>query len=266
MKNLKRLLVLVLCLFINVVIVHAEDFVPHASLGSFDGEYLTINLWYGGASVSEIEHTIKYDYNYLEVYSISGDTFSSNLSNIESKNNYKIDKLYAVTMNDNSNATYANVTFKVKDAFSVRKTMYLTFEDVVGISSDKKRYKSEPLVVTVRRDSTNTVYFYQEYLTKDIEKQIWLNDHFLNIVVIIVTVIVILALFLIAPTNFVNRKKTSKSLKKKINKKPKKASIQNFDLNPDKISEIGKKKKAEPRNKIELGDYNPLAKNKGKRN
>ncbi len=265
MKTLKKLLVLILVVLFNVSIVKADDFIPHVDLVSFDGNYFTIVLWYEGAAVSEIEHTIKYDYNYLEMYQVSGDVYSSSITNVETKDNYKVDKVYAVALEDNPNATYATVTFKVKNAFDVNKTMYLRFEDIVATASDNQKYKSDSLVATVRRDSVTTVYFYQEYLNKTIEKDIWLNDHIVNIVVIIVTVIVILALFLIAPTNFANRKKTSVSLKKKINRKPKKKSIQRFELNPDKISEIGRKKKPEPKNKLELGDYNPLAKHKGKK-
>ena len=265
MKTLKKLLVLILVVLFNVSIVKADDFVPHIDLVTFDGNYLSIVLWYEGASVSEIEHTIKYDYNYLELYQTSGDVYSSSITNVETKDNYKVDKLYAIALEDNNNATYATVTFKVKDAFTVNKTMYLRFEDIIASSSSNQKYKSDPLVVTVRRDSVNSVYFYQEYLNESIEKDIWLNDHFVNIVVIVVTIIVILALFLIAPTNFANRKKSSVSLKKKINRKPKKKSIERFELNPDKISEIGRKKKPEPKNKLELGDYNPLAKNKGKK-
>jgi hypothetical protein len=265
MKSLKRILVLLLVIVLNISIVKAEEFIPHVDFGSFDGNYLTINLWYEGAYVSEIEHTIKYDYNYLELYSTSSDVYSANITNVESKDNYKIDKVYAIAMEDNNNATYATITFKVKDAFQVNKTMYLRFENIIASSSTNNKYKTDPLVVTIRRDSINSLYFYQEFLNDSIEKKIWLNDHIVNIVVIIGTIIVIIALFLIAPTNFANRKKTSVSLKKKINKKPKKKSIQNFDLNPDKISEIGRKKKPEPKNKLELGEYNPLAKNKGKR-
>lgn len=265
MKTFKRLLVLILVVLLNISIVKADDFIPHIDLESFDGKYLTIVLWYEGASVSEIEHTIKYDYNYLELYQTSGDVYSSSITNVETKDNYKVDKLFANTLEDNSNATYAHVTFKVKDAYAVNKTMFLRFENIIATSSSNQKYKSDSLVATVRRDSYNTVYFYQEYLTETIEKDIWLNDHIVNIVIIIFTVIVILALFLIAPTNFANRKKTSVSLKKKINRKPKKKSIQRFELNPDKISEIGRKKKPEPKNKLELGSYDPLAKNKGKK-
>lgn len=264
MKTLKRLLVLVLVFVLNICIVNADEFVPHIDYESFDGTYLTVNFWYDGAAVSEIEHTISYDYNYLEVYSVTGNVYSSNVTNEGTKDNYKIDKLYSITMDENSNATYATITFKVKSAFNVRRTVYLKAENIVATGSGGK-YKSDPLVVIIRRDSTNSVYFYQEYLTEAIEKNIWLNDHIVNIVVIIATIIVLLALFVIAPTNFASKKKTSTSLKKKINHKPKKKSIQGFDLNPDKISEIGRKKKPEPKNKLELGSYDPLVKNKGKK-
>ena len=265
MKTLKKLLVLILVVLFNVSIVKANEFIPHIDLVSFDGNYLSIVLWYEGAPVSEIEHTIKYDYNYLELYQTSGDVYSSSVTNVGTTDNYKTDKLYANTLEDNNNATYATVTFKVKDAFSINKTIFLRFEDIVATSSDNLKYKSDSLVATVRRDSVNSVYFYQEYLNENIERDIWLNDHIVNIVITIFTVIFILALFLIAPTNFATRKKTSVSLKKKINKKPKKKSIERLELNPDKISEIGRKKKPEPKNKLELGSYDPLAKNKGKK-
>ena len=264
MKTLKRLLVLVLVFVLNICIVNADEFSPHIDFASFDGTYLTVNFWYDGASVSEVEHTISYDYNYLEIYSITGDVYSSNITNEGTKDNYKIDKINSIALEDNSNATYATVTFKVKSAFNVRRTVYLKAENIVASGANGK-YKADPLVVTIRRDSTNSVYFYQEFLTDTFERNIWLNDHIVNIIVIVVTIIVLIALFVIAPTNFASKKKTSVSLKKKINKKPKKKSIQGFDLNPDKISEIGRKKKAEPKNKLELGSYNPLEKNKGKK-
>ena len=264
MKSLKRLLVLVLCLFINVVIVHAEDFVPHASLGSFDGEYLTINLWYGGASVSEIEHTIKYDYTCLEYVSSTAELYSSNITKVSNENNYQVDKVEAFAMEDNYNTTYATLTFKVKSDYTVRKTLYITLDDFIAASSSGSKYKSAPLIITVRRDAINKVYFYQDYLNDYYKRQIWLNDHYVNIIISAIVIVVVVFLFIITPTQFGGRKKVN-SMKKKINKSSGKKSISKFDLNPDKIQEIGRKKKEEPKNKLELGSYDPLSSNKRKK-
>ena len=263
MKTFKRLLVLILVVLFNVSVVKADEFVPHVSLGSFDGSTLVINLWYAGANVSEIEHTIKYDYNLLELSSNSGDVYSSKITHNVNDNNYSIDKVYSVSREDNFNTTYVTITFKVKDAFSVNKTAFLLFEDYVASSLDGNKYKSEPLVVTVRRESVNKVYFFQDYYNDTYKRQIWINDHLVNIIIIAVVIIGGLGLFLISPGHFGARKKT-KSMKKKINRNSGKKSISKFDLNPDKIQEIGRKKKTEPKNKLELGSYDPLANNKRK--
>lgn len=263
MKTIKRLFVLIICLLLNVVVVNADEFVPHVSLESFDGSNLVVNLWYGGANVSEIEHTIRYDYNKLEMISNTGVLYSSNITHERNEDNYSIDKVYSVAMEDNFNTTYVTITFKVKDSLSVGKTAFITLDDFLATSLDGSKYKSEPLVVTVRRESINKVYFFQDYLNDIYKRQIWLNDNYINIITVAAIIIIVLFLFIISPGHFGARKKTN-SMKKKINKNSGKKSIAKFDLNPDKIQEIGRKKKPEPKNKLELGSFDPLANNKRK--
>jgi len=264
MKTLKKLLVLVLCFLINAFVVYADDFVPHASLGSFDEETLTINLWYGGANVSEIEHTIKYDYTCLEYVSSTSELYSSNITKVGNENNYETDKIEAFSSEDNYNTTYATITFKVKPDFNVNKTLYITLDDFIAASSTGSKYKTDPLIITIRRESINKVYFYQDIMNDYYKRQIWINDHFANIVIGIIVVIVAIALLIITPTRFGGRKKI-KNMKNKINKNSGKKSITKFDLNPDKIQEIGRKKKEEPKNKLELGSYDPLSNSRRKK-
>ena len=190
MKNIKKVLVLIICLLLNVVVVKADEFVPHVSIGSFDGTNLVINLWYAGANVSEIEHTIKYDYNDLEIVSNTGSLYSSKITHERNENNYNIDNIYSVAREDNFNTTYLTITFKVKDSLNVGRTTYILLEDFLASSLDGSKYKSEPLVVTVRRESINKVYFSQDYYNDTYKRQKENNDNYINITNVVKAIVV----------------------------------------------------------------------------
>lgn len=265
MKKVKYILILTLFFFISIVNVSASSFQPRASLyDSYDGTgKVYIGLWYEGPALNEITNTFKYDATLFNVENVTSDDFEVDTSIEEREGKYKIVTITAKADSDYENAYYAVVELGLKRSFRIGDTSFITLTNYYAGTSEGLKYKNEGLVLTINYHSLNDIYLIAEEKTSWTDFEMWINDRLYMFLFCVVIIIGLIILFLITPHNFIatNRRRRVKG---KIKGNKFNENISAFKLDPDEIATIGEKPKEEPKNKLELGNYNPLAENKSK--
>ena len=265
MKRVKYVLIFALFFFISIINVSASAFQPRASLyESYNGNRkVYIGLWYEGPAINEITNTFKYDATLFTIEDVTSEDFDVDTSIEEKDGKYRILTITAKANSDYENAYYAIIELNLKNSFNIGDTSYLTLTDYYSETSEGLKYRNNGLILTINYHSLSDVYLIAKEKNSWTDFEVWLSDRLYMFLFVIAIIIGLLILFMITPHNFVatNRRRRVKG---KIKGNKFNENVKAFNLNPDDIAKIGEKPKEEPKNKLELGKFNPLENNKSK--
>lgn len=265
MKRVKYVLIFALFFFISIINVSASAFQPRASLyESYNGNRkVYIGLWYEGPAINEITNTFKYDATLFTIEDVTSEDFDVDTSIEEKDGKYRILTITAKANSDYENAYYAIIELNLKNSFNIGDTSFLTLTDYYSETSEGLKYRNNGLILTINYHSLSDVYLIAKEKNSWTDFEVWLSDRLYMFLFVIAIFIGLLILFMITPHNFVatNRRRRVKG---KIKGNKFNENVKAFNLHPDDIATIGEKPKEEPKNKLELGEFNPLANNKSK--
>ena len=265
MKKIKYIIVFAFLLFISLTPVFASSFQPKAALNEmYDGSgSFYVKLWFEGISANEVENYIQYDPTLFEINLHNSEHFEVSEVYSEKEGKYKKLSINAKAEDDYKDDIYAIVEFKLKSSFSIGDTTHVVLGDYITNSLEGKKYKNNGLMLTINYHSLKDIYFISEIRTDATDNKMWLNDRLYLILFIVVIIITLIVVFLIMPAN-TTYGNNSRRMKKSIKANKKNSKVHPLSIDIDDISRIGERPKAEPKNKLELGSYNPLASNKAK--
>ena len=269
MKNIFKLLIVLLMVITLPVYAESSKFSPRVSLQEEEldkSNYFYMILSYAGESVNSVEQEITYNGRFLEFIDVKAlNSFTVDSGTLIKDGKYRKIKVETRLDKDYTSVEYAVVTFRVLDTFKIGKEAFIDLKEYKAFSSDGiSKYKYDGIEVSINRETLNRVSLSYSDLNSTTKIRNTISEYLTRFLMVAAIVFIIILLIVLLPSK---RELQSTHREKEISKKvtSKRFQRDNYKVDIEDIKTIGEKPKEEPKNKLELGAFNPFKDNVAKR-
>lgn len=209
MKNLKYLLLIVICLFsFNVYALRTSRYEATFETDEvFQGNQIVTYFGFKGEETKKTELTIEVDNSMLNLEQVvAGDNYKVEYKEEKISNNKKKYKITYETDTLSDEYMYGAIVFTLTDNFKVNKSTELKVYDVISYGEDSK-YRSLGYYINLKRTGKNNMLAIRTDINDETNRQRTI-DFFLPFVVIgIILIIIIIAVILMLPSRKIENRR-----------------------------------------------------------
>lgn len=269
MKNVFKILLVLLMVITLPVYAESSKFSPKASLQTEEldkSNYFYIILSYSGEYVSSIEQEITYNGRNLEFIDAKPlNSFSIDTGTLIKDGRYRKVKIESKLDQDYDGVEYAVLTFRALNSFKIGKDDFIDIKDIKAYSSDNiSKYKYDGIEIVINRETLNRVSLSYTDINTNLRIKHTISEYLTKFLIVVAIICLILLLIVLLPTkNDIFRTNRDREMSKKVTSK--RFNRDDYRYNIEDIKQIGEKPKEEPKNKLELGAFDPFKDNVAKR-
>lgn len=256
MKNLKKMFIVLVSLFIGTVPVLAESSKFEATINmepEITENQINLILGFRGEEAMAVTETITYDstrLNLLDIISIDNFTVTTGVESIDGKwhtISFLADSMYSFT-----DTNYAIAVFEVKDNFKIGKDSDIFLYNVEASGPDKTKFRYRGDYVSLNRESASLMYMSIESIKDGMKINYYLKKYLLLAIVSTIAGVALIVLIIICLPNFRKKENRTKDVNNSI--KSKNYNSNNKNMQPIKINQEEIEKMNENKKVIDLSE------------
>ena len=270
MKKLLKVLLILLTVFsMGTVYAESSKFSPRVSLKEEEldkSNYFYLVLSYAGESVNQVELEVKYNGRHLEfIDATSLNDHKLDSGTIMKDGKYRKVKLESKFDQDYTTTEFAVLTFRVLNTFKIGKDSFIELNDYRAASADGiSKYKYDGIEVQINRETLNKVTMAYQDKNNQTKIRNMISEYLTRFLMVCAIIFIILLLIVLLPSKHdIFRTNREREASKKVSSRFFKRDDYRFNI--EDIKQIGEKPKEEPKNKLELGEFDPFKENVAKR-
>lgn len=265
MKNLKKIIIGLISLFIGVVPVLAESSKFEATINmepEITENQINLILGFRGEEAMAVTETITYDstrVSLLDIVSIDNFTVTTGVESIDGKwhtINFLADSMYSFT-----DANYAVAVFEVKDNFKIDNDSDIFLYNIEASGPDKTKFRYRGDYVSLNRESASLMYMSTTPIKDGAKINYYLKKYLLLAIVSIIAIVALIVLIIICIPNFRKKENRTKDVNNSINSDNYKSNknMQPININQEEIDKMNDNKKVIDLNEaIVVSDVKPF--------
>ena len=270
MKKILKVLLILLAIFsVGTVYAESSRFSPKVSIKDEEldkSNYFYLVLSYNGESVNQVELEVSYNGRFLEFIDATAlNDYKLDSGTIMKDGRYRKVKIESKFDQDYDTTEFAVLTFRVLDTFKIGKDSFIELKDYRAASSDGvSKYMYDGIEVAVNRETLNKVTISYQDLNNESKIRNTISEYLTRFFMVAAIIGIIILLIVILPTKRdILKTHREREASKKVSGRF--YTRDNYRFNIDEIRQIGEKPKEEPKNKLELGEFDPFKENVAKR-